>query len=66
MADITSKTHLNPPRRHRTCPRAVKRGRHNAYRVKKPGDKNITHDGPATITITNPLLTSPRTMIEIS
>ena len=32
-------------RRHRSCPRAIKRRRHNAYRVKKPGDKNIRHDG---------------------
>jgi hypothetical protein len=45
-ADITSSRHLNPARRHRTCPRAVKRGRRNSYRVKKPGDKNIRHDGP--------------------
>ena len=49
MADLTRNKNLNPRRRHRTCPRAVKRSRHNAYRVKKPGDKNIRHDGPATI-----------------
>ena len=54
MAGITAKKNLNPPRRHRTCPRAVKRGRHNSYRVKKPGDKNLRHDGPATIRLTNP------------
>jgi len=54
MADITRATHLNPARRHRTCPRAVKRSRHNAYRVKKPADKNIRHDGPATIRLTSP------------
>jgi hypothetical protein len=52
-ADITSTKHLNPGRRHRTCPRAIKRGRHNYYRVKKPGDKNIRHDGPATIRLVN-------------
>jgi hypothetical protein len=45
-ADITSSRHLNPARRHRTWPRAIKRGRHNAYRVRKPGDTNIRHDGP--------------------
>jgi hypothetical protein len=39
-----------PPRRDRTCPRAVKRARHNSYRVKKPGEPASTrHDGPATI-----------------
>jgi hypothetical protein len=49
MASITAQKNLNPPRRDRTCPRAIKRGRHNAYRVRKPGDKNIRHDRPATI-----------------
>jgi hypothetical protein len=58
MAGITAKANLNGPRRHRTCPRAVKRGRHNSYRVKKPGDKNTRHDGPATIRLANPDLTS--------
>ena len=55
MADITSRRHLNPPRRHRTCPRAIKRARHNQYRVKKPGDANIRHDGPATIRLASPV-----------
>ena len=54
-ADITRNKNLNPERRHRTCPRAIKRGRHNAYRVKKPGDKNMRHDGPATIQLANPV-----------
>ena len=54
MAGITAKKNLNPPRRHRTCPRAVKRGRHNSYRIKKPGDKNLRHDEPATIRLANP------------
>lgn len=58
MADITAKNNLNPPRRHRTCPRAVKRTRHTHYRLKKPGDKNTRHHGPATIRLTNPPLTS--------
>ena len=44
-----------PRRRHRTCPRAIKRGRHNAYRVKRPGDKDMRHDGPATIRLANPV-----------
>ena len=56
-ADITKSKHLNPRRRHRTCPRVIKRGRHNAYRVKKPGDKHVRHDGPATIRLANPVLT---------
>ena len=41
---------LIPNRRERTCPRAVKRARHNSYRVKKPDEPaSIRHDGPATI-----------------
>jgi hypothetical protein len=50
LAQITRK--INPPRRHRSSPRAVKRARHNNYRVKKPGEAASTrHDGPATIQI---------------
>jgi hypothetical protein len=45
-ADITSPRHLNPARRHRTWPRAIKRGRHNAYRVRKPGDKTSATTAP--------------------
>ena len=55
MAGITRNKNLNPERRHRTCPGAIKRGRHNAYRVKRPGDKNIRHDGLATIRLANPV-----------
>jgi hypothetical protein len=58
MADITCKKHLNPERRDRTCPRVVKRARHNSYRVKKPGDTSSRHDGPATIRLANAVLTS--------
>jgi len=36
----------------------IKRGRHNFYRVKKPGDKNVRHDGLATIRLANPVKTS--------
>jgi hypothetical protein len=40
----------NPCRRHRSCPRALKRARHHSYRVKKPGEAaSIRHDGPATV-----------------
>ncbi|MBV9141518.1 MAG: hypothetical protein JO115_11470 [Pseudonocardiales bacterium] len=39
--------------RHRTYPRAIKRGRHNSYRVKKTTDIGTRHDGPATITLAN-------------
>jgi hypothetical protein len=43
-------TLLIPERRERTCPRAVKRARHNSYRVKKPGEPASTrHRAPATI-----------------
>jgi hypothetical protein len=60
MADITRAKNLNPRRRHRTYPRVVKRGRHNRYRVKRPGDKGTRHDGPATIRLASPVLTSTR------
>jgi hypothetical protein len=50
MAEITAKKSLNPPRRDRTYPRVVKRGRHNSYRVKRPGTR---HDGPTTIKLVN-------------
>jgi Insertion element 4 transposase N-terminal len=53
MADITRKKHLNPERRHRTYPRVIKRGRHNSYRVKRPGDHGTRHKGPATIKLVN-------------
>jgi hypothetical protein len=50
LAQITRK--INPPRRHRTSPRAVRRARHNNYRIKKPGEAASTrHDRPATIQI---------------
>jgi hypothetical protein len=39
-------------RRHRTCPRAVKRARHNSYRVKKPDEPSSTrHTEPPTVRI---------------
>jgi hypothetical protein len=57
MAGITRARHLNPRRRHRTCPRVVKRARHGTYRVKRPGDKSTRHDGPATIRLTRPATT---------
>lgn len=48
LAGITAK--INPKRRERTCPRAVKRARHNSYRVKKPGEPaSIRHAGPPTV-----------------
>jgi hypothetical protein len=50
LADITRKT--IPERRYRTSPRALKRVRHNSYRVKKPGEaSSARHLGPATIRI---------------
>jgi hypothetical protein len=55
MADITTTKNLNSRRRHRTYPRVVKRGRHNSYRVKKPGDHGTSHDGPPTIRLANPV-----------
>jgi hypothetical protein len=40
---------LNPHRRMRTCPRVIKRARHNSYRVKRPSDISITHPRSPTI-----------------
>ena len=42
---------LNPKRRMRTCPRVIKRARHNSYRVKRPSDIAVTHTSPPTIKI---------------
>ncbi len=40
---------LNPEPRMRTCPRVVKRARHNSYRVKRRTDVSVTHASPPTI-----------------
>jgi hypothetical protein len=63
MADITRPGNLNPRRRHRTYPRVIKRGRHNSYRVKKPGDTGTRHDDPATIKLANRRNKQTRSMI---
>ena len=43
---------LIPKRRKRTSPRAVKRARHNNYRVKRPDEPaSIRHDRPPTINL---------------
>ena len=52
MADITSPRNLSH-RRDRTYPRVIKRGRHNTYRIKKPGDHGTRHHSPPTITLVN-------------
>jgi hypothetical protein len=44
----------DPERRERTCPRAIKRARHNSYRVKRNTDRIIRHPHPPT-----PLLACP-------
>jgi hypothetical protein len=54
MTSITRKRHLNPRRRHRTYPRAVKRARHNAYRTRKPHDHGTRHHGPPAIRLLGP------------
>lgn len=46
---LTAPSALNPPRRERTYPRAVKRIRHNPHRVKKATDIGIRHANPPTI-----------------
>jgi hypothetical protein len=57
MTDLTAAKNLNR-RRHRTYPRVIKRGRHNSYRVKRPGDTGTRHDKAPTITLTSPAPTS--------
>jgi len=54
MADIAHRRNLNTERRHRTCPRAVKKTNRTPYRAKTPEDKNINHHGPPTIRLANP------------
>ena len=44
----------NPPRRERSCPRAVKRALHNVHPMKKPAQKNIHHNSPPTIRLLHP------------
>ena len=51
-AGITGRQDLNQ-RRERTCPRVVKRPRHNSYHVKRPGDHGERHSAPPTITLVN-------------
>jgi hypothetical protein len=53
MADITLARNLNPPRRHRSYPRVVKRTRYNSYLLKRPGDIGKRHNGPPTIKLVN-------------
>jgi hypothetical protein len=53
MASISASRHLNPPRRHRTYPRVVKRARHNSYRVKRASDQGIRHARPPAIKLPN-------------
>lgn len=64
MADITARRNLNPPRRHRSYPRVVKRSRHNHYRVKAPTDTGTRHDGPPAVVIAK--VTSSHAMISTS
>jgi hypothetical protein len=54
MASISARRHLNPPRRHRTYPRVVKRARHNSYCVKRADDQGMRHAGPPAIKLANP------------
>jgi hypothetical protein len=44
----------NPERRERSCPRKIKRQRHNTFPVKRKADKNISHDSPPTIILFRP------------
>lgn len=42
--------------RERTCPRAIKRARHNNYRIMKPRERgSVRHDKPASIPIHAPI-----------
>jgi hypothetical protein len=52
-AEITRRKHLNPPPRHRSYPRVVKRARHNSYRVKRATDTGTRHAAAPTIRLVN-------------
>ena len=54
MDDITGHRNLNK-HRDRSCPRVIKRGRHNSYRVKKPGDHGTRYHAPPAIKLANPV-----------
>ena len=54
MAGMTTPRHLNPPRRHRTYPRVIKRAWASKYRVKKPADTGTRHTSPPTIKLAQP------------
>jgi len=56
MAEITRPQDLGVIGRI-TCPRVVKRARHNHYAVKKPGQHSTRHDAPPTVKLSNPALT---------
>jgi hypothetical protein len=49
MAGITRTKHRSHGRRHRTCPRVIKRARRNSCRGGRPGGHGTRHSGPATI-----------------
>jgi hypothetical protein len=53
-ADVTDRRVLSK-HRERSYPRVIKRGRHNAYRVKKPEDHGTRHHAPPTIKLANPV-----------
>ncbi len=53
---LTETTHeiterLNPPRRHRTYPRVIKRYRAHSHRIKRATDHGQLHNGPPKIHI---------------
>ena len=52
-AGVAARRNLNPPRRHRTYPRVVKRARHNSYRLKRASDQGVRHAGPPAIKLAN-------------
>jgi hypothetical protein len=66
MTDITRTRNLNPKRRQRTYPRAIKRARHNSYRVRRPGDHGTRHPGPPAIRLVNLRPRTVRTLINLS
>jgi hypothetical protein len=51
LAEIAARRNLNPPRRHRSYPRVVKRARYNSYRVKSPTATGTRHPGQPVITM---------------
>ncbi|MCK2216368.1 IS4 family transposase [Actinomadura sp. ATCC 31491] len=51
LHQVAHRRNVNPRRRHRSYPRAVKRSRRSSYRERRPSDKGIRYAGPPTVAL---------------